>query len=132
LSLFVVEKERADGHGFVLTQPGGGRLEGRPIDTIGYRGMHSFELAFDAWRVPGGNLIGAREGQGGGFYLQIEGFENDRLQTAARAVGVMQAAYEAASACGRERRVFGRPLGDYQLTEVKLARMAVSVQATRQ
>jgi (2S)-methylsuccinyl-CoA dehydrogenase len=132
LSLFVVEKERADGHGFVLTQPGGGRLEGRPIDTIGYRGMHSFELAFDGWRVPGGNLIGGGEGLGRGFYLQMEGFENGRLQTAARAVGVMQAAYEAATAYARERKVFGRPLGDYQLTQVKLTRMAVIIQATRQ
>src|SRR5687768_2746779 len=62
LSLFVVPKERGDGHGFELTQeaadgaPGGGRMEGRPIDTIGYRGMHSYEIAFDAWFVPAGNL----------------------------------------------------------------------------
>ena len=53
LSIFVVPKARANGGGFVLTQPGGGRLEGRPIDTIGYRGMHSFELSFDDWLVPG-------------------------------------------------------------------------------
>jgi (2S)-methylsuccinyl-CoA dehydrogenase len=107
LSMFVVPKERADGHGFVLTQPGGGRLEGRPIDTIGYRGMHSYELAFDSWEAGLG-------------------------QTAARAVGVMQAAYEAALGYTRERRVFGRPVADYQLSQVKLARMAVIIQASRQ
>jgi (2S)-methylsuccinyl-CoA dehydrogenase len=132
LSLFVVEKERADGHGFVLTQPGGGRLEGRPIDTLGYRGMHSYELAFDGWRVPHANLIGGDAGAGRGFYLQMEGFENGRLQTAARAVGVMQAAYEAASAYAADRTVFGRAVGDYQLTQVKLTRMAVIIQAARQ
>ena len=132
LSVFVVPKERADGHGFVLTQPGGGRLEGRPIDTIGYRGMHSYELSFDGWRVPGDHLIGEEAGLGRGFYYQMEGFENGRLQTAARAVGVMQAAYEAASAYAAGRVVFGRPVADYQLTAVKLTRMAAIIQASRQ
>jgi (2S)-methylsuccinyl-CoA dehydrogenase len=132
LSVFVVPKERADGHGFVLTQPAGGRLEGRPIDTIGYRGMHSYELSFDGWTVPADHLIGEEEGLGRGFYYQMEGFENGRLQTAARAVGVMQAAYEAARAYAHERVVFGRPIGEYQLTRVKLTRMAAIIQAARQ
>jgi (2S)-methylsuccinyl-CoA dehydrogenase len=132
LSLFIVEKERGDSHGFVLTQSGGGRMEGRPIDTIGYRGMHSYEVAFDSWLVPAENQIGGEAALGRGFYLQMEGFENGRLQTAARAVGVMQAAYEAAAAYAAERTVFGAPIGDYQLTQVKLARMAVIIQASRQ
>jgi (2S)-methylsuccinyl-CoA dehydrogenase len=130
--LFVVPKERGDGHGFVVDQPGGGRMEGRPIDTIGYRGMHSYEIAFDRWWVPAACLIGGEAGLGRGFYLQMEGFENGRLQTAARAIGVMQAAYEAARAYAADRRVFGRPVADYQLTQVKLARMAVTIQAARQ
>lgn len=132
LSVFVVPKDRADGHGFVLRQPGGGRLEGRPIDTIGYRGMHSYELSFDGWRVPSDHLIGGDDGLGRGFYYQMEGFENGRLQTAARAVGVMQAAYEAACAYAAGRVVFGRPVADYQLTAVKLTRMAAIIQASRQ
>jgi (2S)-methylsuccinyl-CoA dehydrogenase len=132
LSMFIVPKERTDGGGFVLTQPGGGRLEGRPIDTLGYRGMHSYELSFSDWSVDGANLIGGESGLGRGFYLQMEGFENGRLQTAARAVGVMQAAYEAAAAYAAERKVFGRVIADYQLTQVKLARMAFVIQAARQ
>jgi (2S)-methylsuccinyl-CoA dehydrogenase len=132
LSVFVVAKPRAEGTGFVLDQSGGGRLEGRPIDTIGYRGMHSYELSFSGWRVPGDHLIGADAGLGRGFYLQMEGFENGRLQTAARAIGVMQAAYEAASAYAAERKVFGRAIADYQLTRVKLGRMAAVIQASRQ
>jgi (2S)-methylsuccinyl-CoA dehydrogenase len=127
-----VPKERVDGHSFELTQPEGGRMEGRAIDTIGYRGMHSFEVAFEDWFVPGVNLIGGENGAGRGFYLQMKGFENGRLQTAARAIGVMQAAYEAAHDYAAERRVFGRPIGDYQLTQVKLGRMATIIQATRQ
>ncbi len=141
ISMFIVEKPRGDGHGFVFTQadapdhPGDlapGRLEGRPIDTLGYRGMHSYELAFENWFVPEANLVGGAEGLGRGFYLQMQGFENGRLQTAARALGVMQAAYEAASSYAAERKVFGSPIGDYQLTQAKLGRMAVIIQATRQ
>jgi (2S)-methylsuccinyl-CoA dehydrogenase len=137
LSMFVVEKPRGDGHGFVFTQDpvegrGGGRLEGRPIDTLGYRGMHSYELAFEDWFVPESNLVGGPDGLGKGFYLQMQGFENGRLQTAARALGVMQAAYEAAFAYATNRVVFGSPIGDYQLTQAKLGRMAVIIAATRQ
>ncbi len=139
LSLFVVPKPRGEGHGFELTQeagdggaPGGGTMEGRPIDTIGYRGMHSYEVAFDGWFVPAANLIGMEDGEGRGFYYQMAGFENGRLQTAARAVGVMQAAYEAARQYALDRVVFGQPVADYQLTRAKLARMAVIIQAARQ
>jgi len=137
LSLFVVAKPKADGRGFIIDQreldgPGGGRMEGRPIDTIGYRGMHSFELAFDRWWVPEDCLIGGAAGLGRGFYLQMEGFEAGRLQTAARAIGVMQAAYEAARDYAGNRVVFGRPIAEYQLTQAKLGRMAAVIQATRQ
>jgi (2S)-methylsuccinyl-CoA dehydrogenase len=132
LSVFIVEKERAEGRGFELSQAEGGKMEGRAIDTIGYRGMHSYEVAFDNWYVPGENLLGGDGGLGRGFRLQMEGFENGRLQTAARAVGLMQAAYEAAYDYATERKIFGKPMLDYQLTRAKLARMAVVIQASRQ
>ncbi|NNE96286.1 MAG: acyl-CoA/acyl-ACP dehydrogenase [Acidimicrobiales bacterium] len=132
LSILIVEKDRGDSHGFVLTQEGGGTMEGRPIDTIGYRGMHSYEVAFDSWWVPAENLIGMDRGRGRGFYFQMAGFENGRIQTAARAVGVMQAAYEAAKEYAENRVVFGRPIADYQLTRAKLTRMAAIIQASRQ
>jgi (2S)-methylsuccinyl-CoA dehydrogenase len=137
LSLFVVDKEPAPGHAFAFTQPddtpgGGGKMEGRAIDTIGYRGMHSYEVAFDDWFVPAENLVGGPDGLGKGFYLQMEGFENGRLQTAARAVGVMQAAFEAGLSYAQDRQVFGRPVFDYQLSRAKLTRMAALIQAGRQ
>jgi (2S)-methylsuccinyl-CoA dehydrogenase len=94
--------------------------------------MHSYEIAFTDWFVADDNLIGGDAGIGRGFYLQMEGFENGRLQTAARAVGLMQAAYEAALAYARERVVFGEPIAAYQLTQVKLGRMAFLIQAARQ
>jgi len=137
LSLFIVPKPRGEGHGFEFTQeadgrPSPGKMEGRAIDTIGYRGMHSYEVAFDAWFVPAENQIGGEAGLGRGFYLQMEGFENGRLQTAARAVGLMQAAYEAALDYAQNRVVFGSAIVDYQLTQVKLGRMAVIIQSARQ
>ena len=52
LSVFIVEKPRGDGHGFEHLQNGGGKMTGRAIDTLGYRGMHSYEVAFEDWFVP--------------------------------------------------------------------------------
>ena len=141
LSLFLVEKPQAEGHGFLFAQEAGtggrpsdssGRMEGRAIDTLGYRGMHSYEVAFEQWFVPDANLVGGEDGLGKGFYLQMQGFENGRLQTAARAIGVMQASYEAALEYAGNRVVFGQPILEYQLTRAKLARMAVLIQAARQ
>jgi len=138
LSLFLVEKPLGDSHGFLFRQeadgsaPVGGRLEGRPIDTLGYRGMHSYELSFDNWFVPDDCLVGGESGLGKGFYFQMAGFENGRIQTAARAVGVMQAAYEAALDYARNRVVFGEPIIDYELTRVKLGTMAAIIQCSRQ
>ena len=132
LSVLIVPKPRGEAHGFVFTQPGGGKMEGRPIDTIGYRGMHSYEIAIENWWVPADHLIGETAGLGKGFYYQMEGFENGRLQTAARAVGVMQAAYEAACDYAQNRNSFGKNIGEYQIIQAKLGRMAVVIQGSRQ
>jgi (2S)-methylsuccinyl-CoA dehydrogenase len=130
--VFLVEKPQGDAHGFLFNQDGGGRLEGRPIDTLGYRGMHSYSLNFDNWLVPDNCLIGEDAGLGKGFYYQMAGFENGRIQTAARAVGLMQAAYEAALDYSRDRIVFGEPILNYELTRVKLGTMAAIIQCSRQ
>ncbi len=132
LSLFIVPKPQAEGHSFEFSQDDGGSMEGRAIATLGYRGMHSFEIAFDNWFVPGDNLIGGEDGLGKGFYMQMAGFENGRLQTAARAVGVMQAAYDEARTYAEERLVFGQPIMEYQLTQAKLGRMSAIIQGARQ
>src|SRR5437667_2779217 len=77
LSLFIVEKPEAPGHHFEFRQdanPDGssGRMEGRAIDTLGYRGMHSYEVSFEDWFVPAANLIGGEGGLGKGCYDQME------------------------------------------------------------
>jgi len=131
LSLFVVEKDPFDGHSFVQTQAGGGSITGTANPTPGYRGMHSFTLAFDRYFVPEENLVGGEGGLNKGFYLQMGGFAAGRLQTGGRATGVGQAALEKACAYALERRQFGRPIAEYQLTQHKLGRMATHVAAGR-
>ena len=132
LSVFVVEKPAFAGHEFEHRQPAGGVLRGRAIPTIGYRGMHTFELAFDGYRVPAAGLVGGEDWLDRGFYLQMEGFAVGRIQTAARAVGVMQAALEDTLAYTRERRVFGRAVADLQLPAATLGSMIVRAAAARQ
>ena len=107
-------------------------MQGSAIPTLVYRGMHSFEISFQDWEVPEEALIGGPEGEGRGFYLQMAGFENGRLQTAARAIGVMQRAYEEALQYSSGRKVFGEALDSFELTKVKLGRMACVIQACRQ
>ena len=132
LSILLAEKPRDLGHKFEHSQESGGKMTGSAIGTIGYRGMHSYEVSFDNWFVPDENLIGGEEGRGKGFYLQMAGFAGGRIQTAARANGVMQAALEAAARYAGERKVFGKEIANYQFTKWKLARMAMIVQASRQ
>ncbi len=131
LSILIVEKPSDDGHEF-RHESAGGTLEGRAIPTLGYRGMHSYEVSFDDWFVPAENLIGGDEGLNRGFYLQMAGFENGRIQTAARAVGVMDRAYELGYEYAEGRKVFGQSLLDYQLTKAKLGLMAAIIAISRQ
>ncbi len=132
LSIVLAEKPRFDGHSFEHRQPGGGSMTGRAIDTIGYRGMHSFDVFFEDYFVPDDNLVGGEAGLGMGFYYQMEGFAGGRLQTAARATGVMQAAFDAALSYAEERKVFDQPIAAFQLTQYKLVKMAAVSQTARQ
>jgi (2S)-methylsuccinyl-CoA dehydrogenase len=132
LSMFLVEKPSSDDHHFEVSPETGGKLTGRAIATIGYRGMHSFELFFDDLYVPEQNMLGGVGGEGKGFYYAMAGFSGGRIQTAARAVGVMRAAFEKSISYSKDRVVFGKSIAQYQLTQVKLARMASLVLACRQ
>lgn len=133
LSLFLVEKpakiSEDDHHHFAYKQDGGGTCEGRAIPTLGYRGMHSFSVNFEDFFVPAENLVGE---EGKGFILQMEGFAGGRIQTAARAVGVMEAAFRTTLEFVKERKVFGQVLSDYALPQVRLVEMAARLMACRQ
>lgn len=131
LSLLLVEKPSYDTHEFTYQQDGGGKLTGRAIPTIGYRGMHSFDLSFEDFFVPDANVIGGEAGLGKGFYFTMAGMVGGRMQTAARACGVMRAALRAAIRYTGDRKVFGAPLAGFALTQAKLARMAARLAACR-
>ncbi len=123
LSLLLLEKKPGDE--FMPPQ-----LTGEAIPTVGYHGMRSFGLSFDDAYVPAANLVGGQEGQG--FYQLMATYESARIQTAARGIGVAQAAYEAAVKYAHERTQFGQPIGDFQVIRHKLAHMVVELEAARQ
>ena len=132
LSMFLLQKVSYQGHSFRHEQKRGGSLTGKAIPTLGYRGMHSYDLFFEDYFVPAENLGGGKKGEGKGFYYTMAGFSGGRIQTAARATGVMQAAYEKALSYANERVVFDKLLGEFQLTQVKLVRMLATITASRQ
>ncbi|MFP6805880.1 MAG: acyl-CoA dehydrogenase family protein [Pseudomonadales bacterium] len=132
LTLFMVEKPSSDGDEIEFIQEGGGKLSGKAIATIGYRGMHSYQLFFDDFFVPESHVIGEGQGVGRGFYFTMRGFMGGRIQTAARACGLMQAAFDQSISYGIDRKVFGQPVADYQLTLIKYARMGMHLAASRQ
>jgi len=131
LTLFIVDKPRFDGHEFSATQKTGGTLTGKADRTPGYRGMHSFTLAFENWFVPDAQVVGGEAALGRGFALQMAGFAAGRLQTGGRACGVTSAALEQTARYVAERKQFGRPIGDYGLTRYHLGRMASRLVAAR-
>ncbi|NKB97867.1 MAG: acyl-CoA dehydrogenase [Pseudomonadales bacterium] len=131
LSLFVVTKPVTDGHDFKFSQEGHGTVTGRAIATLGYRGMHSYEMFYDDYFVPNQDLIGEEEGRGKGFYYTMRGFMGGRLQTAARACGLMRAAMESSINYATERRVFDQPVAEYPLSLAKFAHMGTLICACK-
>ncbi len=123
LSILLVEKEPGDR----FAPP---ELAGSPIPTIGYKGMRSYSLQFDGYRCPAENLLGGVEGKG--FYQLMATYEYARIQTAARAVGVAQAALEAAIKYAKERIQFDKPIAEFQVIRHKLAHAASEIEAARQ
>ena len=81
--------------------------------------------------MPAENLVGGEAGLGKGFYLQMGGFAAGRLQTGGRAVGLAQAALEKTCEYVVDRNQFGRPIGDYQLTQFVIGRMAARLAGAR-
>ena len=99
------------------------------IDKLGYRAIDTNELVFDDVRVSARELVGGEEGHG--FAQVMDGLETGRVNIAARAVGVAQAAFEAAIRYAQERTAFGKPLGQHQAIQFMLAEMATKIEAGR-
>jgi alkylation response protein AidB-like acyl-CoA dehydrogenase len=114
---------------FVVEKGGNGFKVGRDLDKLGYRGLDTCELIFEDYRVPAENLIGGEENQG--FRQVMSGLETGRINVAARAVGVAQAAFEAAIRYAQKRESFGQAISQHQAIQLKLADMATKIQAAR-
>jgi len=126
LSMFLVEKPRGtDDNPFPLDGMTGGE-----IGVLGYRGMKEYEIGFDGVTVPEAALLGGQEGNG--FKQLMATFESARIQTAARAVGVAQAALDLGLAYATERQQFGKSLINFPRVAGKLAMMAAEIMAARQ
>ena len=126
LSMFLAEKPRGtDADPFPAKGMSGGEIE-----VLGYRGMKEYEIAFDGFRLPADALLGGEEGQG--FKQLMETFESARIQTAARAVGVAQCAFELGLRYARERVQFGKTIIHFPRVADKLALMATEIHIARQ
>ena len=126
LSMFLAPKPRAtEAEPF----PAAG-MTGGEIEVLGYRGMKEFELGFDGFDVPAGNLLGGVEGQG--FKQLMATFESARVQTAARAVGVAQCALELGLKYAHDRQQFGQAIIGFPRVANKLAMMAAEIMGARQ
>ncbi|WP_153771751.1 acyl-CoA dehydrogenase family protein [Labrenzia sp. CE80] len=126
LSMLLAEKPRGtDEDPFPAEGMSGGEIE-----VLGYRGMKEYEIAFDGFEVKAENLLGGEEGQG--FKQLMQTFEGARIQTAARALGVAQAALDLGLRYAEERIQFGKPLMAFPRVSDKLAMMAVEVMIARQ
>jgi alkylation response protein AidB-like acyl-CoA dehydrogenase len=119
---------RHTGMSVLLVEPGQVEVS-RDLPKLGYRGVESCELSFSGSRVPAANLLGGTEGEG--FAQFMAGLELGRVQVAARAVGVAQAALADALRYAQERETFGRPIWQHQSVGNLLADMATKVQAAR-
>lgn len=126
LSMLIAEKPRGtDADPFPVDG-----LTGGEIEVLGYRGMKEYELAFDGFEVKGENLLGGVEGQG--FKQLMQTFEAARIQTAARAIGVAQSAFDLGLRYAQERIQFGKPLIAFPRVADKLAMMAAEILIARQ
>jgi (2S)-methylsuccinyl-CoA dehydrogenase len=126
LSMLLAEKPRgSDENPF----PAAG-MSGTEIEVLGYRGMKEYEIAFDGFAVKAENLLGGVEGLG--FKQLMATFESARIQTAARAVGVAQAAFEQARAYASQRIQFGEPIAHFPRVADKIVMMAVEIMIARQ
>ena len=126
LSMFLAGKPRGtDAQPFPA--PG---MTGGEIEVLGYRGMKEYEIGFDGFTVPAGDLLGGEEGRG--FKQLMATFESARIQTAARAVGVAQNALELGLRYGLDRQQFGKPIFAFPRVHAKLAMAAVEIMFARQ
>jgi (2S)-methylsuccinyl-CoA dehydrogenase len=126
LSMLLAEKPRGDDRN---PFPAKG-MSGTEIEVLGYRGMKEYEIAFDGFEVKAENLLGGVEGLG--FKQLMQTFESARIQTAARAIGVAQAAMEQALDYAQNRVQFAQAIAAFPRVADKIVMMAAEILVARQ
>ena len=114
---------------FVIEKGAPGLNVSRDIDKLGYKSVETCELHFVDFPVPAANLIGGAEGHG--FKHVMTGLEAERLNVAARGLGLARAAFEEAIRYAQRRTTFGKPIAQHQAIQIKLADMATKIEASR-
>jgi alkylation response protein AidB-like acyl-CoA dehydrogenase len=114
---------------FVIEKGERGLTVGRDIDKLGYKTVETTELHFDNFPVTAANLIGGQEGLG--FKHVMTGLEGERINVAARGLGLARAAFEEAIKYAQQRVTFGKPIAQHQTIQIKLADMATRIEASR-
>ena len=114
---------------FVIEKGGEGFHVARDIDKLGYKGVETCELYFDNFLVPARNLIGLEEGRG--FKHIMTGLESERINVAARGVGLARAAFEDAIHYAQQREAFGKAICHHQTIQIMLADMGTRIEASR-
>jgi len=114
---------------FVIEKGAPGLTVGRDVDKLGYKTVETTELHFDHFPVPASNLIGGVEGVG--FKHVMTGLEAERINVAARGLGLARAAFDEAIRYAQQRVTFGKPIAQHQTIQIKLADMATKIEASR-
>ncbi len=113
---------------FVIDTEQEGFARGKTEPKLGIRASATCEIELSDYRCPVENRIGD---EGGGFGIAMTVLDAGRIGIAAQAVGIAQAAYDAAVAYSRERQAFGSPIGSFQSIQNKIADMKVRIEAAR-
>jgi hypothetical protein len=121
---------RYAGVSILLVEPGDGMVVSRDLSKLGYKGVETCEISFDGLRVPADAVLGDAEGRG--FAQMMRGLETGRIQVAARALGVGQAAFDDALRYSQEREAFGKPIWRHQSVGNQLADMGTTLTAARE
>lgn len=116
ISAFIVEKDTP------------GLVFGKDEHKMGLHGSRTLQLTFEDMRVPAENLLG---NEGEGFKIAMANLDAGRIGIASQALGIAEAAFEAAAGYAKERVQFGKPIAAQQGVGFKLADMATSVEASK-
>lgn len=119
----------AKGIGAVYLEKGAAGFSfGKRELLMGFRGIVSADMHFDDVRVPAENIV---VGPGGGFRKLMEAFDLERCGNATMSLGIAQGALDYVLGYVQERRQFGKPIVDFQAVQLRLAEMAMKVEAAR-